>query len=238
MKQVVLKARAQAGGLPVFYTEFNDGLYFTPSYHDRPFAAAFIMQGDGWGLLNMHGIPKPSYRAYQILHQLGDKELQVTTSGPASPTLQMFAVQAANGSADIDLVLYNHQVIGSPIAPEAVTSIIMTFTFPPSIRPLHPHCRPTRTPLAPTQVTIAGVASRMAGDNVQVRAIDPRPPLPRCLPPMGAPQYLTAAQVSTLARASELQWTSLAAARVGADIQIKATLTPEAVWHVRIPMRR
>ena len=26
----------------------------------------------GFGLLNLHGIPKPTYRAFELLHQLGD----------------------------------------------------------------------------------------------------------------------------------------------------------------------
>ncbi len=32
----------------------------------------------GFGLLNIYGIPKPAYRAYQLLHNLGDKIFKVT----------------------------------------------------------------------------------------------------------------------------------------------------------------
>ncbi len=28
--------------MPLFYTEYNDGLYFDPPLHDTPFASAFI----------------------------------------------------------------------------------------------------------------------------------------------------------------------------------------------------
>ena len=31
----------------------------------------------GFGLLNLHGIPKPTYRAYELLHQLGTEQLLV-----------------------------------------------------------------------------------------------------------------------------------------------------------------
>ena len=32
----------------------------------------------GFGLLNIYGIPKPAYRAYQLLHRLGNELLKVT----------------------------------------------------------------------------------------------------------------------------------------------------------------
>lgn len=37
-----------------------------------------------FGLINLHGIPKPTYRAYQLLHETGDQRLPVT--GPEKPT--------------------------------------------------------------------------------------------------------------------------------------------------------
>lgn len=33
--------------------------------------------GGGFGLLNLHGIPKPIYRAFQLLHALGAEQLPV-----------------------------------------------------------------------------------------------------------------------------------------------------------------
>lgn len=43
MRQVMEKARQQVGNRPLFYTEYNDGLYFNPAYHDTPYASAFII---------------------------------------------------------------------------------------------------------------------------------------------------------------------------------------------------
>ena len=37
-----------------------------------------------FGLINLHGIPKPSYRAYQLLHETGTERLIVR--GPSKPT--------------------------------------------------------------------------------------------------------------------------------------------------------
>jgi xylan 1,4-beta-xylosidase len=44
----------------------------------------------GFGLLNLHGIPKPAYRAYAILHRLGD-ELWPVPSG--HPTIETWLVR-------------------------------------------------------------------------------------------------------------------------------------------------
>jgi len=42
MESVVSKARSEVGDLPLYYTEYNDGLYSNPAYHDTSYAAAFI----------------------------------------------------------------------------------------------------------------------------------------------------------------------------------------------------
>ena len=36
-----------------------------------------------FGLINLHGIPKPTYRAYQLLHETGSTRLPV--QGPPKP---------------------------------------------------------------------------------------------------------------------------------------------------------
>jgi xylan 1,4-beta-xylosidase len=40
----VTTARKQAGNLPLYYTEYNDGLYSDPPYHDTSYASAFIVK--------------------------------------------------------------------------------------------------------------------------------------------------------------------------------------------------
>ena len=37
-----------------------------------------------FGLINLHGIPKPSYRAYQLLHETGEERLNVRRTDSAS----------------------------------------------------------------------------------------------------------------------------------------------------------
>jgi xylan 1,4-beta-xylosidase len=112
--QVMTKARQQVGNLPLFYTEYNDGLY-SPALHDDIYASAFAIfniqdvygipdimswwtftdifeeggfnsmpfQGN-YGLQTIYGIPKPSFRAFEILHETGNTRAVVTTSDASS----------------------------------------------------------------------------------------------------------------------------------------------------------
>jgi xylan 1,4-beta-xylosidase len=106
--EVASKARAEAGGLPLYYTEWNISSNPRDPMHDEPFAAAFatrivmeahgLVQGysywtfsdifsenyfpsvpfqAGFGLLNLYGIAKPAYRAFQLLHGLGTEVMEV-----------------------------------------------------------------------------------------------------------------------------------------------------------------
>jgi len=68
----------------------------------------------GFGLLNLYGIPKPVYRAYQLLHRLGDEQL--TVSG-THPTVDAWAVR---GNGRTDLLLTNHALPRHPIQTETV----------------------------------------------------------------------------------------------------------------------
>ena len=100
--------RRRAGGLPVYYTEWNSSSNPRDPRHDEPYAAAFVAKTaleasdlveaysfwtfsdifeenyfpsvpfhGGFGLLNLHGIAKPTYRAFELLHGLGKERLLV-----------------------------------------------------------------------------------------------------------------------------------------------------------------
>ncbi len=114
-----------AAGTPVFFSEFNDGLFGDPPLHDFPYAASFFVRhmarldaalppsavpllswwtfsdvfeeagmpaeefdkpsNTGWGLLSASGIPKPIYRAFQLLHQAGTERHRVTSRNAPHP---------------------------------------------------------------------------------------------------------------------------------------------------------
>ncbi|MGH7225150.1 MAG: GH39 family glycosyl hydrolase [Gemmataceae bacterium] len=78
-------------------------------FSSTPFHGSF-------GLQTIHGIAKPSYRAMQLLHGLGDQRLPVQGS---HPTVDAWAVRGDD--THVDLLLANHAFPRHDIALEAVT---------------------------------------------------------------------------------------------------------------------
>ncbi|MGV8986187.1 MAG: GH39 family glycosyl hydrolase [Cypionkella sp.] len=74
----------------------------------------------GFGLLNIHGIAKPSYRAYQLLHGLGTEMLPVEG---AHETVDAWAVRDERGATLIltNFALPRHEISTQPVT-FAVTS--------------------------------------------------------------------------------------------------------------------
>ncbi|MGQ9779433.1 MAG: GH39 family glycosyl hydrolase [Bacillota bacterium] len=70
----------------------------------------------GFGLLNLHGIPKPAYHAFRLLHLLGEERLSVTAEG-GEETVECLATTGRRGLA---VVVYNHQIPRAPIRGETV----------------------------------------------------------------------------------------------------------------------
>ncbi|MDR0710390.1 MAG: hypothetical protein LBF77_10020 [Spirochaetaceae bacterium] len=138
------EAREEAAGLPLYYTEWNsgggiesDGPFgasfilktcldnhgLAEGYSYWTFTDIFEEQGmphtpfhGGFGLLNLQGIPKASYRAFEILHRLGN-ELYETKL--AEGTVDVYAVKKAE-SACIQILAVNHQSLGQGISTEDV----------------------------------------------------------------------------------------------------------------------
>ena len=68
----------------------------------------------GFGLLTIHGIPKPTYRAFQLLHELGNDRYEVTGN---HPTVDAWAVRDGQ---DLTILLTNHALPRHPIEDERV----------------------------------------------------------------------------------------------------------------------
>lgn len=71
----------------------------------------------GFGLQTCDGIPKPTYRLFELFHALGEERLTVNCDVNDS-TLELLAVR---GEKKLDIILYNHQVPGEPVKDEACT---------------------------------------------------------------------------------------------------------------------
>lgn len=78
----------------------------------------------GFGLLNIHGIAKPSYRAFQLLHRLGTDEL------PVSGTHETIDVWVVCREHEITVVLTNHALPRHPIDLQQVHIILSNAAAP------------------------------------------------------------------------------------------------------------
>ena len=202
MRTDVERVRAQAGDLPVYYTEWNISSNPRDSLHDEPFAAAYAVKiilsnlasnsvpvdgysfwtfsdifnenyfpsvpfHGGFGLLNIHGIPKPNYRAFELLHRLGTQSLRLT-GGHA--TVEGWAFRKRK---TVTVILVNHTMPGRPIRAAHVA-----LRFIGGVAPLRAY------------------RERIDRDHANPRAL---------WESMGKPEYLTSQQVQRLERASRVE---------------------------------
>ncbi len=89
----------------------NEGL--VDSYSFWTFSDLFEENGQyaapfhgGFGLQTIHGIPKPTYHVFEMLHQLGSERL--TVSGGENSTVEVLAVKEKDHR--IDLLVFNHNI--------------------------------------------------------------------------------------------------------------------------------
>jgi xylan 1,4-beta-xylosidase len=147
MFQVLTKSREMVGNtMPLFYTEYNDGL-FAHSLHDTIYASAFaifniidvygiadifawwtfsdvfeeggqqsVPFNQGYGLQTIYNIPKPSFKAFELLHETGDERAHV--DGPNHPTVGTLVTK---GKQEIMVIVYNHNVPNALIQTNTVS---------------------------------------------------------------------------------------------------------------------
>lgn len=110
----VIKTLADNQGLTDIYSFFA----FTDIFEEMqtastPFHGCF-------GLLNIHGIPKPTYRAFQLLHSIGTDRIPVL--GGEGSTLEVLAVKKQQHQ--LTIIAYNHNIPLSLIKEEKATLIV------------------------------------------------------------------------------------------------------------------
>jgi xylan 1,4-beta-xylosidase len=104
----IVKTILEARGLVEGYSYWTFSDIFEENYFPSvPFHG-------GFGLLNIHGIAKPAYRAFQLLHSLGDRLIPL--SGPES-TVSLWAVR---GKKELTVVAVNFALPKHPIQEEEV----------------------------------------------------------------------------------------------------------------------
>lgn len=109
----IVKTIMEATGLVEGYSYWTFSDIFEENYFPSvPF------QG-GFGLMNIHGIAKPAYRAFQLLHGLGTELMQLNGT---HETIDAWLVRG-NGFAT--LMLTNFALPRHPVATESVTVTLM-----------------------------------------------------------------------------------------------------------------
>jgi xylan 1,4-beta-xylosidase len=103
-----------------FWT-FSD-LFEESFFSSRPFHG-------GFGLMTIHGVRKPSYRAFELLHKLGDE--LVTPVDGTHPTVDAWVVRKRR-TRKLAVVITNHTYPGHPIVPERVLVHLETARRPRS----------------------------------------------------------------------------------------------------------
>ena len=128
--QMTKKAKEEAGDYPLYYTEWNGADEYDTSYQ-AAFIAQTIAYNEGmvegysfwtvsdifeemgllptpyknaFGMQNNNGVPKPSYRMFQVLHEAGDMRLPVEGR---HRTAEVFAL--TNGR-HATIIAYNHDI--------------------------------------------------------------------------------------------------------------------------------
>ena len=102
------KAALEAAPLVDAYSFWTFSDIFEENYFpSRPFHG-------GFGLLSLHGIPKPNYRAFELLHRLGEEALPVEGS---HPTVDAWVVRRPGQAMAL---LTNHALPRQPIGPVQV----------------------------------------------------------------------------------------------------------------------
>jgi len=238
LTQVFTQARKQAGSLPLYYSEFNDGLYSKPAYHDTPFASAYLIKlmndvknivdvlswwtftdifeeggqtslpfftSNGWGLLNIYGIPKPAYRAFQILHSLGTKVIQSKVINGTPESVGVYAVLSDKTNA-IDILVYNVDIPTANIMNISVSIQVANLKAIPQFGTL-------------------------------VRVDDANANAPQAWVNMGKPLYPTRQQIEQLKRVSEFTPEKLTAKKVSDSVaQFDLNIPKWGVAVISVPL--
>jgi len=69
---------------------------FSDVFEENGFPASNVTYSAGFGLMNVYGVPKPSYRAMQLLHWAGHKRVPVARNDGACTTANVLALRNAS----------------------------------------------------------------------------------------------------------------------------------------------
>ena len=167
----------------------------------------------GFGLMTVHGTPKPAYRAFQLLHGAGDKRLPVVGTCPCGnsdkicgcnsgdpPTEKKWLTQAVAAAAVSRCVDGNNNTASGVLATKNATAVRL-FLYN------HPGVSGTNGSDCAITVALSGLASMAGAKMTRIDSTNSNPKAAYVA--MGSPPYPTVAQLAALELASELHWGTL-----------------------------
>ena len=227
LREQAQDTRRRARGKPVYYTEWNTSSNPRDPLHDEPYAAAFVvktvmeMSGlvegysfwtfsdifeenyfpsvpfhGGFGLLNLHGIPKPTYRAFELLRRIGDELLVVDGS---HETVDAWVMRKGHS---LTVLLTNHALPRHPIKAERI-----------------------EIKLSNAPGRCYAYVERVDETHANARAGWRK---------MGAPEYLSAAEVGHLQEASRMWKEPHPCECAGDSLHLDIALPPHAVAAITV----
>lgn len=141
LAEMTKKAKEEAGDYPFYYTEWNGSMEFDTSYQ-AAFVAQTIAYNENlvegysywtvsdifeemglhaapfnneFGMQTKHGIKKPVFYVFQVLHEAGDRRLAV--KGESHPTAEVLALKSEK---EVTVLVYNHDLERRNIKPEEI----------------------------------------------------------------------------------------------------------------------
>jgi len=227
LKEQAAAVKAAAQGKPVYYTEWCTSSNPRDPMHDDPYAAAFIVKTimeatdlvegysywtfsdifeenyfpsvpfhGGFGLLNIYGVAKPAYRAFQLLHELGDTLLPLHGE---HNTVDAWLVRKQN---DIAVLASNFGLPRHPLKEEKVSVVLRDIE-------------------QPRRVTVRRIDENHANAKKTWQQI-------------GAPEYLSTADVEKLRKVSKTTEEELVYEFNNNILTVNFILPPQAVALITI----
>lgn len=123
-------AKTHAAGLAFADREATSYWDITDVFEEGGFAFANNSFNGNFGLINVHGVPKPAYRSFELLHELGNELFEATVTGdsqkePAGGCGSTVGVLASKSNSSVlSVLLFSQAPIGQPI--EASCAIDVT----------------------------------------------------------------------------------------------------------------
>ncbi len=228
LRQMAEKSKAQAGNLPLYYTEWNTSAKLPDGIHDEPYSAALVaktiadidglVEGysfwtftdlfeeagqfsapfhGGYGLQNIHGIPKPTYRVFEMLHNTGNTRIPVKGGDGSS-----VEILAARDFSKVTFLACNHDVPGAGISTEDISIAVTGFS-----------------PDGPASIV------RIDEDNAN--------PKKKWIE-LGSPEYPTPSELEAIEQASRVKTGKLDYKNTEEGISLNFSLPPNAVALITI----